>query len=440
MLSRADSATIALPLLEQEARITRAEFEELARPMLERTVRTTVGVIAAADLQPGRIAAVLLVGGSSRIPLVASLLRTGTSLEPAIIDQPETVVAEGSVRLASGATGETRASSSVPGPAGPAHAQPTPGKVYAPPAADPWATAERAATVQPEVQPNAPVSAPATALSPTLVVPAAAAPAAAGPAAATGQSEWAGPVSPLAWPPPTRGSSRPAYGPAGYSGYEPTTYDAHAYPSPPTQYAPGRRPAAYPAPVPYRPRKRRWPVVLFAVLALLGLAAGAVVFGPQFGLRLWPEVTATSSRPPVSPTTKTPVARPFPPAWLPADYELFLDDAEPAVSGPRRRDQPRHLHLHRRGRHRGGAPQSRGQRLPGHGAGQDDGGGDGWRGRGPVPGLQGLRRHVDPHWRQGLLRRDLRRRHGVVAPAVRHPTRTRPPGSASGGRHSTRRT
>jgi Hsp70 protein len=116
MLSRAPSATVPVPLLELEARVSREEFDALARPLLERTVSTTLEVIGQANLPPERIAAVLLVGGSSRIPLVAELLREATGVVPSTIDQPETVVAEGSVRLASGASGTTRATSAVAAP------------------------------------------------------------------------------------------------------------------------------------------------------------------------------------------------------------------------------------------------------------------------------------------------------------------------------------
>ena len=87
-----------------EARVSREEFDALARLLLERTVATTLDVIRSADLTPERIAAVLLVGGSSRIPLVAGLL--GRLWGSTVHNRPtETVVAEGSVRLASGASG-----------------------------------------------------------------------------------------------------------------------------------------------------------------------------------------------------------------------------------------------------------------------------------------------------------------------------------------------
>ncbi len=140
MLSRASAATVPVPLLELEARITREEFDELARPILDRTVDTTNDVIRSANLPTDRVAAVLLVGGSSRIPLVADLLREETGFTPSTIDQPETVVAEGSVRLASGGTGTTRAASAVP-----VAPQPAAPVGVAPPRvpADPWATSEQ---------------------------------------------------------------------------------------------------------------------------------------------------------------------------------------------------------------------------------------------------------------------------------------------------------
>lgn len=123
MLSRAQTATVPVPLLELEATVTRAEFERLARPYLDRTVATTTRAIQRAGVP---VAALLLVGGSSRIPLVAELLRAGAGLEPSTIEQPETVVAEGSIRLAEGGSGLTRAASAVP-------AVPT-----LTPASDPW--------------------------------------------------------------------------------------------------------------------------------------------------------------------------------------------------------------------------------------------------------------------------------------------------------------
>ena len=53
MLSRAPSAAVPVPLLELEARVSREEFDALARPLLERTVSTTLEVIREANLPAG---------------------------------------------------------------------------------------------------------------------------------------------------------------------------------------------------------------------------------------------------------------------------------------------------------------------------------------------------------------------------------------------------
>jgi hypothetical protein len=118
MLSRADSATVPIPVLEVEARIGRTEFETLARPYLDRAVATAAAPIRGSGLfggapdtaasekrmplqaPAGQIGAALLVGGASRIPLLAALLREGTGLEIVTVDRPETAAAEGCARLA----------------------------------------------------------------------------------------------------------------------------------------------------------------------------------------------------------------------------------------------------------------------------------------------------------------------------------------------------
>lgn len=49
-------------------RLTRGEFEEMVRPMLDRTVELVAQVIARNGITADDLSAVLLVGGSSRIP------------------------------------------------------------------------------------------------------------------------------------------------------------------------------------------------------------------------------------------------------------------------------------------------------------------------------------------------------------------------------------
>ncbi|WP_433058781.1 Hsp70 family protein [Dactylosporangium sp. CS-033363] len=96
-LSRHATADLHLPLVDANLHLTREEFEAAARPYLDRTVALTVQVLRDAGAVPERIAGVFLVGGSSRIPLAATLLHRALRIAPTVVDQPELVVAEGSL-------------------------------------------------------------------------------------------------------------------------------------------------------------------------------------------------------------------------------------------------------------------------------------------------------------------------------------------------------
>jgi molecular chaperone DnaK len=107
-LSRSQSADVAVPLVGADAHLTRTELETLARPVLLQTVRVTEGALRWAKLAEGRLAGVFLVGGASRIPLVATLLHQTLGEPPLAIEQPEMVVAEGAL-FATTTTGTKRA-------------------------------------------------------------------------------------------------------------------------------------------------------------------------------------------------------------------------------------------------------------------------------------------------------------------------------------------
>ncbi|AVT28189.1 heat-shock protein Hsp70 [Plantactinospora sp. BC1] len=96
-LSRFVTAPIVLPGLDREFHLTRTEFDELARPLLERTVVLTTSTLFGSGVTADRLAGVFLVGGSSRIPLVATMLHRALGVAPTVIDQPELVVAHGSL-------------------------------------------------------------------------------------------------------------------------------------------------------------------------------------------------------------------------------------------------------------------------------------------------------------------------------------------------------
>ena len=80
---------VLLPNLSTEVRISRSEFESLVRPRVAETVRALERAVASAALAPGELAKVLLVGGSSRIPLCAQLVQETFEVPIAVDAQPK---------------------------------------------------------------------------------------------------------------------------------------------------------------------------------------------------------------------------------------------------------------------------------------------------------------------------------------------------------------
>lgn len=107
MLSRASQADIHLPALEVDAHLTRDELERLIRPLLQRTVHCLQTTIEAAKLSPADLVGIFLVGGSSRIPLAAHMIHSQLGVAPTTLEQPETVVAEGALRVGAPAAGQS---------------------------------------------------------------------------------------------------------------------------------------------------------------------------------------------------------------------------------------------------------------------------------------------------------------------------------------------
>jgi hypothetical protein len=96
MLSRTSGTVIAIPTLGKEAPLGREQFDGLVGPVLRPTVALTRSLVRDTGAGP---AAVVLVGGASRIPLVATMLTEATGTPPIVIEQPELVVAEGALHL-----------------------------------------------------------------------------------------------------------------------------------------------------------------------------------------------------------------------------------------------------------------------------------------------------------------------------------------------------
>jgi molecular chaperone DnaK len=97
-LSRHTYTDVPMPPPFPDAHITRDDLETLIAGPLRRAVALTVETVAQAGLRPEQLSGVFLVGGSSRIPLVARLVYQRLGIIPTMLDQPETVVARGALR------------------------------------------------------------------------------------------------------------------------------------------------------------------------------------------------------------------------------------------------------------------------------------------------------------------------------------------------------
>ncbi len=94
------SIPVLLPHLQTEVRLTRAEFEQLVRPPLAETVAAMRRALDSAETAPEDVSAVLLVGGSSRIPLVAELVSDAFGRPIAVDAHPKHAIALGAAHAA----------------------------------------------------------------------------------------------------------------------------------------------------------------------------------------------------------------------------------------------------------------------------------------------------------------------------------------------------
>ncbi|WP_353649804.1 Hsp70 family protein [Nakamurella sp. A5-74] len=96
-LSGYPQTDVALPDPFDDVHLTRSEFEGLIRPNLMRSIEVLQSTLRSAGVGAERVTGIFLVGGSSRIPLVATLIADQLGVVPVALDQPETAVALGAL-------------------------------------------------------------------------------------------------------------------------------------------------------------------------------------------------------------------------------------------------------------------------------------------------------------------------------------------------------
>jgi molecular chaperone DnaK len=97
---------VMLPNLHTEVRLVRSEFEDMIRPRLRETIATLERVVHSAGREFADLSRVLLVGGSSRIPLVGEMVREATGRPVGLDAHPKHAIALGAA--AAGLAAATR--------------------------------------------------------------------------------------------------------------------------------------------------------------------------------------------------------------------------------------------------------------------------------------------------------------------------------------------
>jgi actin-like ATPase involved in cell morphogenesis len=94
------SIPVLLPNLQTEVRLTRGEYESMVRPALSDTITAMNRALRSAKVTADEVTAVLLVGGSSRTPLVAELVSSALGRPVAVDAHPKYGVAMGAALTA----------------------------------------------------------------------------------------------------------------------------------------------------------------------------------------------------------------------------------------------------------------------------------------------------------------------------------------------------
>ena len=94
---------VMLPNAQTEVRITRTEFEAMVRPSLLETIESMKRAFRSADVDASEVTSILLVGGSSRIPLISQMVASNLSRPISLDVHPKHAVPLGAAMVAAGA-------------------------------------------------------------------------------------------------------------------------------------------------------------------------------------------------------------------------------------------------------------------------------------------------------------------------------------------------
>ncbi|MFV2019607.1 Hsp70 family protein [Micromonospora sp. LOL_023] len=115
------SIPVLLPNISTEIRLTRSELEAMVRPVLHGSIEALHRAVRSAGCSPEQLHSVLLVGGSSRMPIVSQLVGSELGRPVAVDAHPKYSVSLGAAWLAAlGLPGQARTGGQPPAPAPPA--------------------------------------------------------------------------------------------------------------------------------------------------------------------------------------------------------------------------------------------------------------------------------------------------------------------------------
>jgi len=107
---------VLLPELQTEVRLTRGEFEQMIRPAIDATIASLRRALESARIDLPQLHTVLLVGGSSRIPMVAHLVSAELGRPTSVDTHPKHAIALGAAAVGASAAGVGAAVAAAPVP------------------------------------------------------------------------------------------------------------------------------------------------------------------------------------------------------------------------------------------------------------------------------------------------------------------------------------